>query len=90
MNYLAKDNRKVFRCQDGGDYSGVGFSCEHVQEGDLVVLIAGVSLPMVIRLQESTVNYGYQVINPAFLGGAMNGELCRDVDQDNLSDLLFV
>jgi hypothetical protein len=41
---------------------------------------------MVVRLQE----YGYQVINPAFLGGAMNRELCRDVDQDNLSDLLFV
>jgi hypothetical protein len=90
MNYLAKNNRKVFSCQNNGDYSEVGFSCEHVQEGDLVVLIAGVSLPIAVRLQESTVNYGLQVKIRLFLGGAMNGEVCRHVDQDNLSDLLFV
>jgi hypothetical protein len=71
-NYLAQESRKWFRCDGPEGYSGVGFSCEHMQQGDCLVLIAGVSLPMVIWKQENRL----KIISLAFLGGAINGELC--------------
>jgi hypothetical protein len=83
-NYMAQNERILIRCS--GEYSGVGITCGCVKPGDLVALISGVSTPMILRTDEK----GYQVLQAAFLGGVMNGELWKGNETESLEELVLV
>jgi Heterokaryon incompatibility protein (HET) len=83
-NYMKTSRRVLIRCS--GDYSGFGITCNCVRPGDTVVLISGMSLPMILREQGD----GFKVVGPALLGGIMNGELWKDHESDSLEKLTLV
>lgn len=59
----------------GDQYAGFGVACRDTQVGDKVCLIAGASLPMILR----PVPDGFQVVGPAFIGGLMDGKVWEEV-----------
>lgn len=82
--YMKTSRRVLIRCS--GDYSGFGITCNCVHPGDTVVLISGMSMPMILREQGD----GFKVVAPALLGGIMNGELWKDHESDSLEKLTLV
>ena len=66
-----------------GDLLGKGL--KNIQEGDSVVLIAGVGMPMILRKDGNS----YRSIGPAYIDGMMNGEMWPEDEQD-LIDIVLI
>lgn len=84
QGFVAATKTALARCE-GDLYSGFGIACRAARQGDCVALIAGVSLPVVLR--PSLEGDGYAVIGPAFLGGLMNGQVWEEVSRNSLKEI---
>lgn len=72
-NFLASENMALVRYSRR---SGVGIAPSRVSEGDIVALISGVSMPMILRQDQTD----FRVVGPAFLPGMMDGEVWKNFD----------
>jgi hypothetical protein len=83
-DYIAKNQQVLVRCS--GEFSGVGVTCKCVQPEDLIVLISGISMPMILRRRKTE----FEVRSPALLGGVMNGEYWKDnQNNDQLEEFIL-
>jgi hypothetical protein len=73
INFLVAEDMVLVRCSTN---SGFGVAPTGAQEGDVVTLISGVSMPMVLRKDQK----GFRVVGPAFLPGMMDGEVWKQLD----------
>lgn len=64
----------------------MGMGPEKIREGDWVVVLAEVHLPIILRHVESVPNK-YQVIGPCYINGIMSGEVIENLQKcGNLND----
>ncbi|KAK7995057.1 hypothetical protein PG990_013830 [Apiospora arundinis] len=71
------------------DSGYIGRAHHTCREGDQVWLLAGADKPVVLRKQEETGTF--RVVAPAFIAGAMDGELWPDEDKvEELQDITLV
>ncbi|CAN9321671.1 unnamed protein product [Alternaria alternata] len=72
VDELTSDRRgEVFFTTEKG-YLGV--SPASIKTGDIVAILAGASVPIVLRPQHNTGNRRYQVVGPCYIQGVMFGE----------------
>lgn len=62
----------------------MGMGPRYMREGDLVILVAGMDFPMVLRPVGEDAGR-YTVVGPAFVTGVMDGELWRGSDESAVS-----
>ena len=70
---------------------GFGITCwdkGQSRKGDVVALIAGLSLPMIMRKNDSE-DGKFDVVGPAYFGDLMNGRLWDRVSKDGLRDIVL-
>ncbi|RDW81871.1 hypothetical protein BP6252_02983 [Coleophoma cylindrospora] len=84
INFFASADMVLVRCS--GIYCGFGVAPMGSQEGDIVALVAGVSMPMVLRQNGE----GYTVVGPAFLRGTLDGQLWRSSPPRQLVPLVLI
>ncbi|KAI4087023.1 MAG: hypothetical protein LQ344_007080 [Seirophora lacunosa] len=77
-------NRTFFVTKKGW----VGLAPAMVRSGDVVVLIAGMSVPMILRRTRQTTSavVTYYLVGDCYVYGIMQGEFRRDMDPEALKD----
>jgi hypothetical protein len=68
---LTQDERSLFLTSGGF----VGTATSSTTSGDSISLIAGVSMPVVLRQNQGATTY--RLLGPAFVQGLMNGEMWK-------------
>ncbi|XXH02441.1 hypothetical protein Hte_008816 [Hypoxylon texense] len=82
-NYFSSEHMALGVCE--GPYSEASVIPRSAREGDVVALIAGVSMPMILREDGD----GYNVIGPSFFKGAMDGVVWEKLGSGDLDDILL-
>ncbi|KUI54495.1 Heterokaryon incompatibility protein 6, OR allele [Cytospora mali] len=95
--FISNTGTALAQCS-GSDYKGFGITYwdnkrssldkQQSKEGDLVALIAGMSLPMVVR-RNANEDDKFDVVGPAFFGGLMNGCVWDRVSTNGLRDIVL-
>jgi hypothetical protein len=77
-------SRKFFVCREPADRSKrpFGLGSRHIQEGDIVCILFGCSVPVVLRYFETTRDYKF--IGECYVHGNMDGELLAGMDEENI------
>jgi len=66
-----------------------GIAPGNAQNGDLICILAGCTVPVVLRRHRSTTNQvHYELIGEAYVYGKMDGEAMADLDREALEDKL--
>jgi hypothetical protein len=65
-----------------------GTATAAIERGDRIILVAGLRVPLVVRLVDERDDH-FRVIGPAFVTGMMEGELWVESEED-LKDITFV
>lgn len=66
----------------------IGLCFKSMLAGDLVVLVAGIDMPMIMR-PEGSESEGYRLIGPSYIHDIMQGEAWND-DENSLDEMLIV
>ncbi|KAK8849079.1 heterokaryon incompatibility protein-domain-containing protein [Apiospora arundinis] len=85
---LAWNRMSLVRCSSEM-LSDFGYASDKTNDGDLVALISGVTLPMILREKNQRPGH-YEVVGPAFFGSVMEGEVWQRIDKDNLDELVLI
>ncbi|KAI1868750.1 hypothetical protein JX265_006729 [Neoarthrinium moseri] len=86
---LSREEMVLASCSATGyasGYSGIGIAPRTSRGGDVVALISGMSMPVVLRQGQG----GYEFVGPIFLPGTMEGEVWKNIDEDNLDEIVLV
>lgn len=67
---------------------GFGITTPRAEQGDLVALISGLSLPMVVRAKANG-DGKFRVVGPAFFGGLMDGRVWDRSVENGLADIVL-
>lgn len=81
------DNRAVFRWRRPQSGSVFGLAPRDLAVGDHLVLVPGLSLPIILRAEQ---RHCYQVIGPAFISGLMSGEAWTPETQQRLEEIVLI
>lgn len=92
MDILRTQGLSAVRCDPNESLAspgGLAFAGAAVQTGDAVVLVSGVSLPLILRPCQG--GHGrFRLVGPLFLPGVMDGELKEKVMTTPLNEIILV
>lgn len=83
-NYFAQERMGIFICT--GVHNDAGIAPADAQEGDEIMLISGVSMPMIMRRH----GQGFRVIGPAYIEQAMKGDIWKALEPSSLAGITLV
>ncbi|POS78273.1 hypothetical protein DHEL01_v203330 [Diaporthe helianthi] len=86
---LLREERLSLVCCEDNDLcpGGVGFAARGARTGDMVVLVPGVSYPLVLRPTDGD---RFRLVGPLFLPGVMDGELKEELKPGMFREMVLV